>query len=406
MSHPAHRAALAAACALGLAAPAGAQAAEQFVGVTDDNQVVTFRSDSPGNLQSATQILGLQGGERIVGIDVRPANSRIYALGSSSRLYILNPNTGVVNSVGDPFTPGLDGTSFGFDFNPSVDRIRIVSNTTQNLRANPDTGAIAAVDGNLQYAAGDPAAGVTPAVGSSAYTPAAFGAATTLFDIDSGRDTLVTQNPPNNGTLNTVGGLGVDITEPASFDVADTGTAYAALRRAGQANPDLFTINLTTGAATPVAAAPGIAARTSNRSTVVQPVSSIAALGPVGNDTRAPDTSIAQSSTQLRERLLSTGIFAGVACDEACTISMVVTRGGAAVGTATGAIVGSAGRTGVTVKLDGASQSAIRSRSVKFNVSYTITDAAGNRVTRSNTVRSQTLAQRLAAKKRAAAARR
>ena len=47
------------------------------------------------------------------------------------------------------FTPALSGTAFGFDFNPTVDRIRVVSDTGQNLRLNPDTGAVAAVDGAL-----------------------------------------------------------------------------------------------------------------------------------------------------------------------------------------------------------------------------------------------------------------
>ena len=44
------------------------------------------------------------------------------------------------------FAPLLDGTEFGVDFNPQVDRLRVVSNSGQNLRLHPDTGAVAAVD--------------------------------------------------------------------------------------------------------------------------------------------------------------------------------------------------------------------------------------------------------------------
>jgi hypothetical protein len=39
------------------------------------------------------------------------------------------------------FMPVLAGTSFGFDFNPTVDRIRLVSDSGQNLRLNPNSGA-------------------------------------------------------------------------------------------------------------------------------------------------------------------------------------------------------------------------------------------------------------------------
>ena len=114
--------------------------------------------------------------------------------------------------------PPLAGASFGFDFNPTVDRIRLTSDARQNLRLNPDTGATAAVDGALTYAAGDPGAASTPRIVGSAYTNSVAGATTTqLFDLDAGRDALVLQNPPNNGTLVTVGSLGsTSATAPAS----------------------------------------------------------------------------------------------------------------------------------------------------------------------------------------------
>ena len=91
-----------------------------------------------------------------------------------------------------------------------MDRLRVNSDAGQNLRVNPDTGAIAGVDGALKYAANDQNAGKTPGVAGAAYTnpdidPAT---ATTLYDIDAALDTLVIQNSPNDGVLNTVGSLG------------------------------------------------------------------------------------------------------------------------------------------------------------------------------------------------------
>ena len=63
--------------------------------------------------------------------------------------------------------------------------------------------------------------------------------------------------PPNNGTLNTVGALGVDVTSVAGFDIAGSnGVAYAGLvvRNGNKKNlrATLFTLNLTTGTVTEV----------------------------------------------------------------------------------------------------------------------------------------------------------
>ena len=47
-----------------------------------------------------------------------------------------HPVATVATVVGAGFTNPLDGTSFGFDFNPQIDRIRIVSDANQNFVAN------------------------------------------------------------------------------------------------------------------------------------------------------------------------------------------------------------------------------------------------------------------------------
>jgi len=61
-------------------------------------------------------------------------------------------------------------------------------------------------------------------------------------------DILVTQNPPNAGTLNSIGSLGVNAGSIAGFDISGTsGIAYAALDIGGLSS--LYTINLTTGSA-------------------------------------------------------------------------------------------------------------------------------------------------------------
>lgn len=215
--------------------------------------MVLFSSDNPEDA-GVVQVRGLQPGETLLGLDTRPATGELYALGSSSRLYKIDISAGTATAVGtNSFTPALTGSTFGFDFNPTVDRIRIVSDSGQNLRAHPDTGAIVFVDGNLAYATNDVAFGQIPLIAGAAYinndTNPATG--TVLYDIDTALDTLVIQNPPNAGTLVTVGSLGLDASSIVGFDVAGSdGTAYAALTEEGGKRASLYTINLATGAAT------------------------------------------------------------------------------------------------------------------------------------------------------------
>lgn len=215
--------------------------------VTPGNNLFIFDPRNPQ--MNVRTITGWTIGESAAGIDFRPLNGQLYLLSNSSRLYTLNPATGVATMVGaSAFTPMLSGTSFGFDFNPTVDRIRVVSNTGQNLRLNPETGAVAAVDGNISIAGA--------AIGGSAYTNNFAGAATTvLYDIDAASDKLYKQDPPNNGTLVEVGALGINVEETAGFDIGGTsGTAYAVFTVGGTYK--LYSINLTTGAATALASFP------------------------------------------------------------------------------------------------------------------------------------------------------
>ena len=242
--------ALSAVTALGMA-PSPAAAADrggELIGLTASNQLVRFGPTTPGTAAVPVAVTGLQDGETLLGIDVRPATGQLYGLGSTSRLYVIDAASGVATGFA-PFSPTLTGTTFGFDFNPTVDRIRVISDSGQNLRLNPITGLLATNDGALAYAPGDSGAGMTPATTAAAYTNSTASATTTaLFDIDTDRDVLVLQSPPNNGTLNTVGALGVNATAANGFDVAPGGSAYAALITGGITN--LATINLTTGAAT------------------------------------------------------------------------------------------------------------------------------------------------------------
>ncbi len=221
-----------------------------LLGVTTDNRLLTFKTTTPGTLDSNVAVTGLQGGETIIGIDLRPANGRLYAVTDAARLYTLDATTGTATMAGmlsadagdatNPFAM-LSGAAFGVDFNPLADRLRVVSDTEQNLRANVDTGATT-TDATLARGA----FAVTAAAYTNNFSPSP---ATTLYVIDTQNDRLLTQNPPNNGTLNDVGALGIDVSAVNGFEIVGPDTALAVLSTA-TTNAALYTLNLTTGATT------------------------------------------------------------------------------------------------------------------------------------------------------------
>ncbi len=210
--------------------------------VNQMNQLLIFNPElSSGIITKA--ITGLQSGEMVLGIDMRPATAQLYALGSSNRIYAINMANGVATAIGAvPFTPALSGTSFGFDFNPTVDRIRVVSNTGQNLRLNPITGAVAAVDPMLNPG--------TPSVDGAGYRNSFAGATVTeLYDVDFASDKLYEQNPANAGTLVEVGSLGIDITSGNGFDLGGrSDKGWGIFTVAGTTS--LYTVDLDNGMST------------------------------------------------------------------------------------------------------------------------------------------------------------
>ena len=257
---------LAAAAALSLAACAGTPEPEAAAtprketvwAVTDAAELVRFNAGQPHKLQQRVALQGLQAGDKLVGIDFRVSRGVLYALSASGRLYTLDTKTGRLTAVGSAPPVVLQGERFGFDFNPAADRVRVVSDSGQNLRLHPDTGALAATDPALNWAApGRPA----PRVAAAAYTyNKQDEKLTTNYAIDLSAGTLVMQGSlegaqpavsPNTGALTVVGPLGSGALDAAAFDIADIdNTALAALRSNGRTR--LYVLDLATGRGTPL----------------------------------------------------------------------------------------------------------------------------------------------------------
>ena len=215
-----------------------------FFALSGTSQLLRFNANAPEAAQATLAIMGLQAGERILSIDFRPATGELYGLGSTNRLYVINTTTAAARVIGTTaFSPAISGASVEMDFNPTVDRIRVVGNDGQNFRLNPETGLVVSSDGAINGVMGASINGV-------AYTGNFAGTtATVLYDIDVTTNKLYKQLPPNDGTLVSVGDLTVDPTGVGAFDINPTGSiALAVLNVAG--TNGLFQIDTLTGKAT------------------------------------------------------------------------------------------------------------------------------------------------------------
>ncbi|MGH3751372.1 MAG: DUF4394 domain-containing protein [Pseudonocardiaceae bacterium] len=243
------------ACAQGSPAGDSGQPALDIVGLTDDNKLVQFSASNPSPRETGT-IRGLGGGDaRLVGIDYRVQDGKLYGVGDKGGLYTVATN-GQATSVGR-LTIALQGTDFGVDFNPFANALRVVSDTGQNLRQPFTTPLPATVaDTQLSYPPVPPA--TPPAPPARGLTGAAYtnndtdpNTATTLYDLDITLDQIVIQSPANAGLLAATGKLTVDAGANAGFDIYSTARgdqmAFATLPVGGQYG--LYRITLSSGKA-------------------------------------------------------------------------------------------------------------------------------------------------------------
>ncbi|HKX31628.1 MAG TPA: DUF4394 domain-containing protein [Blastocatellia bacterium] len=223
--------------------------------LTSDQRLIRFYEDDPSDSKSVGTVSGLDTDETLVGIDFRVQDGLLYGLGSKGNIYTINTTDATAVFV-NALTVALDGTAFAIDFNPAADRLRIVSNTGQNLRHDVTAGATTE-DADLNYPT-DPPTTATDVAGI-AYTNNDVDpdTATTLYDIDANLDQVVIQSPPNTGALAATGKLTVDTTPVVGFDIYSVisdgvavGTKAFASLTTDQGKVKLYEIDLLTGKAT------------------------------------------------------------------------------------------------------------------------------------------------------------
>jgi hypothetical protein len=199
-----------------------------FYALRNGNVLDKYSTTNPETVLSTTTISGL-GGASILAIDFRPSTGGLYGLGSDDRVYLINLMTGAATAIPALFTTAnrlppvdatttripvsVDGTQFGFDFNPMADRLRIVSNTGQSLRINVMTG-FTLIDGSINP---QPATITGVAYDKNDNDPAT---ATELYAIDVLSLKLFEIDPPNNGTLVEEGPINLKLVGEGGFDIA------------------------------------------------------------------------------------------------------------------------------------------------------------------------------------------
>lgn len=238
--------------------------ADQAYALLDGNIILRFDTATPTSVNRFS-VTGLGAGETLRGIDFRPSTSVMVgatvvdasANNSAIKTYTINTSTGAATLIGTTAAvPGAADVATGFDFNPVVDRMRYVNVNDENVRLNPNNGTLSADDTDLTPGAGSTIIGAAYDRNSSTST------ATTLYVIDRNDNALaivggVDSSPsPNTGVITEIGPLGITLNAAydGGFDIASTSTAYAALSNIGTGVTGLYTINLSTGAATLVGA--------------------------------------------------------------------------------------------------------------------------------------------------------
>jgi len=248
----------------------GPKAKEEIVAVSTGNQLLRLNAGQPQAVRERRPLQGLRAGEKLLGIDYRVARGELYALGAvggRGQLYKIDVAQARATAVGEGFAlpAGSEAAQdWGFDFNPTVDRIRVVNDLGQNFRLHPDTGA--QVDGNAEQPGiqGDGALvyedGKPGAIIAAGYTyNKTNDKITTNYAIDGRAGTLVHQGTkegvqpvvsPNTGRLYTVGSLGLGPLAHATLDISDlANVAYSGVHAHGAKATRWYQVDLATGKA-------------------------------------------------------------------------------------------------------------------------------------------------------------
>ncbi|MES3040335.1 MAG: DUF4394 domain-containing protein [Pseudomonadota bacterium] len=217
----------------------------RIIGV-DLDDLEYARSVAPvAQATTAGTVGALDPSEEILDIDYRNSEGQLYALtrtilGSTvtARIVTIAPASGALARVSTLTGVTLSASdTYSIDFNPAVDRLRIISSSGRNIKVNVLTGA-ASMDSDI-----NPVIAQTGVAYTDTFTAGSTAGRTTLlFGLDSATDKIYTINP-SSGALSAGVTLGIDTTKISGFDIDPSAQrgGVAILTVAGQAQ--VYTIN-------------------------------------------------------------------------------------------------------------------------------------------------------------------
>lgn len=228
----------------------------QIYTLDPENQLAVFLTSAPTTLVRQVPITGIEGGAFMIAIDYDVTRKVLLGLDDNFRSYGINTVTGVATKIYEPFDGFTSGDALQFEVNPVDDTFRVITQLRANGRIGAD-GVLIANDTDLFYRAGDANEFESPNVTGFAFSNNVSGASTTaLYAIDAATDALLLLPTPNTGACDTVGQLGIDLDLFTSLEIrsgAASNTAYMTNNLpldGGEFRSNLYTVNLTTGAAT------------------------------------------------------------------------------------------------------------------------------------------------------------
>ncbi len=246
----------AAAIVVAIAGASASSSAATIAALQDGKSIVWIDTDK----MKVTGSVKLAGGASLVGIDVRPADGKLYGVTPDGAIVTVDAKSGKWEKKSQITEKLPAGATFSVDFNPAADRLRVLTSTGTSLRINVEDGKTI-VDGSLKYAEADANKGKTPKVTAGAYSNSFAGTKeTNLYDFDTGNKAYVRQAPPNDGVLNTLSKL--SLTAPIAFDILSDGkggnTGWVL------AGGTLYSLDIATGATKAMGKVAGLKGRISD----------------------------------------------------------------------------------------------------------------------------------------------
>ena len=193
---------------------AGAADAATLHALGLDNKIARIDTDS----RKVTGMMTVSSTDgKLIGLAVRPADGKLYGLTDAGQIVTIDA-AGKATQVSRLAEKIETGARTAINFNPVVDRLRVVGVNGANYRIHVDTGTVTK-DGMLKYADGSTQAGQPPMVTAVAYTNHVAGTKeTALYTFDPRLGQVNLQAPPNDGVQQPKANAGMALPYGVGFD--------------------------------------------------------------------------------------------------------------------------------------------------------------------------------------------